>query len=318
VKILNFSILIGFLVSLLSLILLPLLTYFISGLNNFMVIKLAFHLLFGFYGPYIFAQAIGFGFLAALLYYNLKIRVRIDKPLKLGFLGAIYSSIVSLFSLCCAPLTLTLLALLGYNLTFFLLLNWEKLFLIGLFIQGLFISLALINLVKTRNLVKTCRLPENHNLEIYHLKDEPEVKLYKEGNLFYTKEGPYKVYRRLKKSEVIKESGQKRNYADKIIVLFLSSLIILLATYIYSSTDFEETSLGGSIEVHVLGPDGKFVKDGIIVNLEGPVKRNLSLNNYIAQFENLPAGEYKVYIKNEEKVFVKLKEGEKIHLFLNY
>ncbi|GBC75060.1 hypothetical protein HRbin06_00373 [archaeon HR06] len=311
-KILNFSILIGFLVSLLSLLLLPFLIYFISGLNNFMVIKLAFHLLFGFYGSYLSAQAIGFGVLAALLYYNLKIKVKIDKPLKLGLLGAIYSSITSLFSLCCAPLTITLLGILGSNLTFFLLSNWEKLFLTGLTIQGLSTSLALINLVKTH------RLPEKSPSEIYHLKDKPEVKLYKEGALFYAKEGSYKVYRRLRKSEVIKEGGQKRNYADKIIALVLSSLIIFLGTYIYSSPDFEEEPLGGGIEVHVLGPDGRFVKDGIVVNLEGPVKKSLSLNDYIAQFKDLPAGEYRVYINEKEKVFVKLKEGEQVHLFLNY
>jgi hypothetical protein len=143
--------------------------------------------LYGFFGIYLYSQVIVLGILAGLLHYSFRIRrqlrVGVGKAVKVGFAGALYSTVISLFSICCAPSTVSMLGVLGSGPMFFLLLHGERLTGLGLTVEAIAILLALRSLRRAGH----CSLGEppasvaHLTQEIYHLKGDPGIKLYREA-----------------------------------------------------------------------------------------------------------------------------------------
>jgi hypothetical protein len=326
---LHASIAIGFLSATLSSVMLPLAIYYVSGLYSFMVPKLALHVLYGFYGIYLYSQVIVLGILAGLLHYSFRIRrqlrVGVGKAVKVGFAGALYSAVISLFSICCAPLTVSMLGVLGSGPMFFLLLHSERLTVLGLTVEAIAILLALRSLRRAGQ----CSLGEppasvaHLTQEVYHLKGDPGVKLYREApgpNIFYTREGPYRIYGKVDPSNLVRETPRRATkiFGARSIILGLVLANILAVAFVAASPEFEEgvrSADTGALEVHVLA-NGQFVREGVVVKVEGPAVKISSLSNYIARFEGLPLGDYIVSTEKGGRYSVQVRLGEEVHIFL--
>lgn len=292
------SILIGFLSGVLALFLLPASILYVTGLFAYMPLRYGTDVILRYFGSYIWPQAVGYGLLAGILHYSTKIASQVKmntrRQMRFGFAGALYSTIFSFFSICCAPIGITLIGLLGSGPALLLLLNSGKMAIVGLLIQAAAIVTASRNIIHVHHKGLICDIREDSKA----------------------------------KSEIIGGAIPKPDehqisripHSTSVLILGLILGIVLMGGLLATSPDFErriEVNTG-VIQVHVFDANGQPPKPGLMVRASGPIVGVSVVRGNIALLEGMPPGEYSIEVEDTaaSAQIVNLREGGEEHIII--
>jgi hypothetical protein len=134
------------------------LIYYVTGLYTVTSLIAVLSWLVAWYLPYLLGFSLGVGAMVTLFAYTHRLRhyVNSRSAIVVPVAGAVCSSTASLLFACCAPLALSLVSLLG-GTAIFLIVNADKLFVLGLALQAAGLLYGVMVLRRMSALARTLR-----------------------------------------------------------------------------------------------------------------------------------------------------------------